>query len=379
MNALRIGSMCTGYGGLDMAVQAVFGGEIAWHAEVDPDASKVLAHHHPDVPNLGDIKLIDWGQVEPVDALLAGYPCQPFSDAGLRLGVEDERHIWPWIVTAIRVLRPRLVILENVRGHLRRGFNVVLADLAGLRFDAEWRVVRASDIGAPHKRERLFIIATAQDADGAARGERRVAAPGQAAGGRPRADAGRRGRASAANASGEQPERWGSAGVLGSATAAEPREGDQRQRAGDATRDRGPAAADSDGTPWGLNVTGAGSSSVQGPAVTERTPEQPGRLHRGGRDEAPMAADTDWGVFESAIRRWEAVIGRPAPRPTEPGRTGERLSPAFVEWMMGIPAGHVTAVPGLSRNAQLRLLGNGVVWQQGAAALAWLWDRTEAA
>ncbi len=76
-----------------------------------------------------------------------------------------------------------------------------------------------------------------------------------------------------------------------------------------------------------------------------------------------------WGAYAPAIARWEHVLGRPAPLPTEPGRNGPRLSPRFVEWLMGLDAGHVTDVPGLSRNAQLKALGNGVVPQQAALAL----------
>ena len=85
-----------------------------------------------------------------------------------------------------------------------------------------------------------------------------------------------------------------------------------------------------------------------------------------------------WGAYWPAIARWEAVTGRRAPRPTEPGRTGERLSPRFVEWMQGLPEGWVTDVPGLSRNAMLKALGNGVVPQQAALALRLLLDRAGA-
>lgn len=85
------------------------------------------------------------------------------------------------------------------------------------------------------------------------------------------------------------------------------------------------------------------------------------------------SAPLDWGQFEPAIRRWEARIGRSAPEPTVPGRrAGRVLNPVFVEWLMGLPEGHVTAVSGLSRNDMLRLLGNGVVPQQAEAALRWL-------
>jgi DNA (cytosine-5)-methyltransferase 1 len=88
-----------------------------------------------------------------------------------------------------------------------------------------------------------------------------------------------------------------------------------------------------------------------------------------------LAGGTDWGPYEAAIRRWEAVTGRQAPPPTVPGRTGERFNPALPEWMQGLPAGWITDVPGLSRNAQLKLAGNGVVPQQGALALRILLDR----
>jgi DNA (cytosine-5)-methyltransferase 1 len=155
---MKIGSLCTGYGGLDMAVEAYFDAEMVWCAENDKKASQLIAQRF-DKPNYGDIKQIDWNNVEPIDILTAGYPCQPFSHAGHRKGTQDERHIWPYIIKAISTLRPKVVVLENVRGHLSLGFKEVLKDLAENGYDARWRVVRASDIGAPHQRARLFIIA----------------------------------------------------------------------------------------------------------------------------------------------------------------------------------------------------------------------------
>ena len=155
---MKIGSLCTGYGGLDMAVESYFNAEMIWCAEIDKYASKLIEHRF-NKPNLGDIKQIDWASVEPIDILTAGYPCQPFSHAGQRKGENDERHIWPYISKAISLLRPRIVVLENVRGHLSLGFKEVLSDLAQNGYDAKWRIVRASDVGAPHQRARLFIIA----------------------------------------------------------------------------------------------------------------------------------------------------------------------------------------------------------------------------
>lgn len=155
---LKIGSLCSGYGGLDMAVEAYFNAETVWMCDNDKYASVVIKERW-NLPNLGDLKAVDWSTVEPIDILTAGYPCQPFSHAGQRKGENDERHIWPEIKTIISELQPKLAILENVRGHLTLGFKEVLQNLAEIGYDASWAIVRASDVGAPHRRERLFIIA----------------------------------------------------------------------------------------------------------------------------------------------------------------------------------------------------------------------------
>ena len=155
---LKVGSLCTGYGGLDLAVEDYYEAEMVWCAEIDKNASKLIKERF-DKPNLGDIKQIKWDEIEPIDILTAGYPCQPFSHAGYRKGAEDERHIWPYIKKAISNLRPSIVVMENVRGHLSLGFDQVLADLTEIGYDARWQIVRASDVGAPHQRARLFIIA----------------------------------------------------------------------------------------------------------------------------------------------------------------------------------------------------------------------------
>lgn len=239
----RIGSLCSGFGGLDLAVETVLpDAELAWYAQHDPDdkhqyAARIMAHHWPDTPNHGDITAIDYAHVEPVDILTAGFPCQDISLAGKRAGLREGTRsgIWSHVARAISVLRPSLVLLENVRSltsawadsdlepcpwclgdagdeHSLRALGAVLGDLAGLGFDASWQVVRASDAGAPHKRERVFVLAW--PADGCSRGsrwassadahrepreQRRLAAPGQAPGGRARADAGGRGGAPAAD------------------------------------------------------------------------------------------------------------------------------------------------------------------------------------
>lgn len=183
---MRIGSLFSGAGGLDLAALDLFpGSSMAWHAEIDPAASRVLAHHWPDVPNLGSVTDIDWAAVEPVDVLCGGFPCQDVSAAGRKAGLTEGTRsgLWSHMAAAIDELRPRFVLIENVRGLLSakatvrgvepgsddlgddgprpvlRALGAVLGDLADLGFDAEWTCVRASDVGACHQRERVFILA----------------------------------------------------------------------------------------------------------------------------------------------------------------------------------------------------------------------------
>lgn len=168
---MRIGSLFTGYGGLDAAAVEVFGGRVVWHCDNDPAAAALLAHHHPNIPNHGDVTTVDWTAVEPVDVLTGGFPCQDVSHAGKRKGITGERSgLWTHYAHAVRVLRPRHVFIENVAALAVRGLDTVLTDLAALGFDAEWATVRASDVGAAHRRERLFIVASNRDDLGRERG-----------------------------------------------------------------------------------------------------------------------------------------------------------------------------------------------------------------
>jgi DNA (cytosine-5)-methyltransferase 1 len=172
---VRVGSLFSGYGGLDLAV----GGELAWYCEIEPAAIKVMEAHYPGVPNLGDITQVDWAEVQPVDVVTGGYPCQPFSTAGDRRGTDDDRHLWPYVRDALGAIRPAAAVLENVRGHLTLGFDVVLADLAHLGWSARWGVVRAADAGAPHGRARLFVIAYPEAASGVLPEQAHLATPPQ--------------------------------------------------------------------------------------------------------------------------------------------------------------------------------------------------------
>jgi DNA (cytosine-5)-methyltransferase 1 len=217
MSDLRIGSLCSGYGGLDMAVQQVIGGTVAWHCESAAAPSKILAHHWPEIPNHHDLTTTDWSSVEPVDVLTGGYPCQPFSHAGKRKGTNDERHIWPHIADAVRILRPRLLCFENVAGHVSLGLDVVLGDLAALGYDARWGCLRAADVGAPHGRERVFIAATDARRD-AWQGDHQDV--GTAA----------RDRVAAAHSGGERHGSWQDGGAVGRVDSGGEGEAQERQR-----------------------------------------------------------------------------------------------------------------------------------------------------
>jgi len=159
---LTVGSLFSGIGGLDLGLERA-GLKVIWQSEIDPYCNKVLKKHWPEVPNYGDIKQIDWRTVERPNVICGGYPCQPFSTAGKRRGTDDPRHLWPWVRTAISELRPDYAILENVRGHLSMGGTAVIGDLTEIGYDAEWRIVSAAGLGAPHRRDRIIIVAYPND------------------------------------------------------------------------------------------------------------------------------------------------------------------------------------------------------------------------
>ncbi|WP_327073948.1 DNA cytosine methyltransferase [Kitasatospora purpeofusca] len=301
-------------------------------------------------------------------------PVKDVSVAGRRVGLNSQTRsgLWLHVARAVEVLRPCLLVVENVRGLLTspgsagdlepcpwclgndatipplRALGAVLGTLAQLRYDARWLVLRASDVGAPHHRARVFLTAWpadhgAEDADQQHRQERRQPAPGQAQERRPRPELGRRGGVASADAEGQRRDQ----GV------AEP-----------AARERGPDpsfgsrlfAADTEGLRHGH----PGAAAWEGLA-TAAVGGGPAAL-----GEPAVGADHGrWGQYASAIARWETLT-RPAPPATD---EGGRLRAEFVEWMQGLPAGWVTATPGLGRPAQLTALGNGVVPQQAARAL----------
>ena len=156
---LTVGSLFSGIGGIDLGLERA-GMRVLWHSEIDPYASRVLKKHWPDVPNHGDITQIDFRQVQPVDVLAGGFPCQDISYAGRGAGLQGERSgLWYEFARAIREVGPRYVFVENVAALLVRGMDAVLGTLSDLGYDAQWSIVSACALGAPHMRKRLFLVA----------------------------------------------------------------------------------------------------------------------------------------------------------------------------------------------------------------------------
>jgi DNA (cytosine-5)-methyltransferase 1 len=167
-------SLFTGIGGLDLGLQRA-GMTIAGQVEIDPWCRRVLAKHWPEVPRHDDVRTCtDWWDAEPrppVGLVAGGPPCQPFSHAGRKRGIFDERWMWPAMAAVVRAVRPRFVLVENVAALVRDrvAFGWVLGDLASLGFDAEWSLLSACAMGAPHPRERLLLVAYANSGHGQAR------------------------------------------------------------------------------------------------------------------------------------------------------------------------------------------------------------------
>lgn len=391
VDGLRIGALCAGMGGLEIAAQAVVGGTVAWHAETDPHASRVLAHHWPGVPNLGDLTTVDWAGVEPVDVVTAGFPCQDLSTAGRRLGLRPGTRsgVWTHVAYACLVLRPRLVLIENVGGILSasahsevepcpwclgdtgephlRALGAVLGDLAALGYDAAWGCLRASDVGAPHGRARVFIAATDTEGDPwrFRHGDDWVAADADSI------------------SVWQQPvgQSWGDSAPVAGLPCSDP--------AADASGSgRGRARSIGSDIAVGAGAAGRAGRRSDAPAPhatgygrDERRTEPAGIV--GGPD-APLsgacdpgcAIGWDWGDYATAVHSWhDATRCVPPPVQTTGRGGGAQLSALFTEWMMALPLGHVTdpAIwagmrPSTARNAQLTILGNGCIPQQAEAA-----------
>lgn len=333
-----IGSLFTGYGGLDMGVAMAVDPDarVAWTSDVEPGPCRLAEVRWPGIPNIGDITQVDWSGVEPVDIICGGSPCQDLSLAGRRAGMASGTRsgLWESMFEAIKTLRPRLVVWENVRGSLTSGaFSLVesekgllgdradgpllraagrvVGDLAGLGYDSQWCVVRASDVGAPHQRERLFVTSHPAGEPWQLRG---IAGSVEAAGRGALGEPGRPDRASGA--------------LIPTPTASDHKAGRHQEGTGMSlsqavqmlpTPQATNATASSTG--YGANLhevarellpTPSASDAIMGlPRTSGRPPEKATKL-------ATRIEYTDFGMYEPTIARWGQVLGRPAPAPTVP-------------------------------------------------------------
>lgn len=392
---MKIGSLFSGYGGLDLAVEAIFNAQPVWFCEFDDAPSKILAHHWPNIPNHRDVTTINWEEIEPVDIITGGSPCQDLSQAGKRAGMTEgtRSNLWVNMREAIATLQPKFVVWENVLGALSatatsdsdleqgggllaapggghlRALGRVLGDLAEIGYDAKWTTLRASDIGAPHHRARVFLIA-----------QRSVLNTGH--------DAGR--------TEHRQQHETPTSGVRKPSknnvpdTAGGGRDYGQATHHGATNREVHPPHHNRDVAPDTGSVrqsTTGGHAITSAPEITEDNSSvgplsDPVSIRQYGRGTAPEqtqgahsainrhSSGIEWGKYAPAIRRWERIT-HPAPAPTELNTRGKpRLNAEFAEWMMGLPAGWVTNPEiGLTRAQQLKAIGNGVCVPQGIAAL----------
>jgi len=156
---MKVGSLFAGIGGFDLGL-AWAGYDIAWQVEQDEWCRKVLAKHWPDVARFTDVCDCGLHNLEPVDVICGGFPCQDISLAGRQAGLDGERSsLWWEMRRIVGELRPPYVIVENVPNLFIRGFDRVLGSLSEIGYDAEWGVISANDVGAPHLRQRLWIVA----------------------------------------------------------------------------------------------------------------------------------------------------------------------------------------------------------------------------
>jgi DNA (cytosine-5)-methyltransferase 1 len=177
---VNVGSLFSGIGGFDLGFERA-GMRVAWQVELDPFCRAVLARHFPAAARFEDVRRVGARELDPVDLVCGGFPCQDLSSAGRGAGIDGARSgLWAEYARIIRELRPRYVVVENVPALLtgkgkrwdRGPIGRVLGDLAEARYDAEWACLSAREFGAPHLRKRVWIVAyPARDAEARAASE----------------------------------------------------------------------------------------------------------------------------------------------------------------------------------------------------------------
>lgn len=275
--SFSIGSLFSGIGGLELGLEWAGVGHTVWQVEREPFCRAVLAKHWPDAERFDDVTTVGAHNLAPVEVICGGFPCQDISYAGRGAGLAGERSgLWYEYARIVRELRPRFVVVENVSALLTRGLDAVLGTLASLGYDAEWSCVRASDVGARHRRERVFIVAWLGDADSRGRRAHGIAGVGGALG------VGR-------NDTGNTPA------VANSGSLADPGRvgGEPAREPGDLARPQRPRARqgaerERDGNPAGDGCTPLADAERNGPGrIAEPTGRHYGDRTQTGREEGP--------------------------------------------------------------------------------------------
>jgi DNA (cytosine-5)-methyltransferase 1 len=160
---MRIGSLCSGIGGLELGLEWAGVGHTVWQVEKDPYCRQVLAKHWPHATRFDDVCTVGAHNLAPVDVICGGFPCQDISYAGDGAGIAEGTRSGLWFEFAriVGEMAPRYVVVENVAALLDRGIGDVLGTLSDLGYDAEWSTLSACAVGAPHMRRRVFIVAYA--------------------------------------------------------------------------------------------------------------------------------------------------------------------------------------------------------------------------
>ena len=157
---MRFIDFFAGIGGISLGLERA-GHKCVGHCEIDPYAIKVLKKHWPDVPLFGDITQVQSQDLPQADLWAGGFPCQDISNAGKQAGIRGSRSglFFDWM-RSVRVVRPQKLLMENVAALLHRGMGEVCGELAESGYDAEWDCIPACAVGAPHQRDRLWIVAS---------------------------------------------------------------------------------------------------------------------------------------------------------------------------------------------------------------------------
>ena len=169
MNSLTFGSLFSGIGGFDLGFERA-GFQCRWQVEIDDYATQILEKHWPQVHRYRDVRECNASNLERVDCIIGGFPCQDISYAGRGAGLDGQRSgLFFEAVRLVRELQPRAIVLENVAALLTRGLDRVLGTLAEIGYDAEWHCIPAAAVGAPHIRDRVFVLGYANSSGGASR------------------------------------------------------------------------------------------------------------------------------------------------------------------------------------------------------------------